>query len=286
MKSIELDHVSFSYGGSIDALADVSFSVDEHEKVAIIGPNGAGKSTLLHLLAGFRMPFRGSVRIRGEELRPKNADDLRKMVGILFQDPDDQLFMPTVAEDVAFGPRNLSLPDVDERVRRALDDAGIGNLALRRPHELSQGMKKRVAVAGIMAMDPHVLLLDEPTSGLDPRSRKELIRLLKGMDRPMVVATHDIEAAAELADRAIVLDVGVVMQGPVREVLEADALLLSSGLETPSVSKVLKALRAIGFGNDQLPTTLDEALDLLVQKASTGAKDARGCLSEERPRKK
>jgi len=260
VRPLEIESLGFSYEDGTVALDNVSLSLERGEKVAIVGPNGAGKSTLLHLIAGFRMPFTGKVLIDSQTLTESSADELRKMVGLLFQDPDDQIFMPTVEEDVAFGPRNLRLDDIDGRVSKGLRSAGVETLAKRKPHKLSYGMKKRVAIAGIMAMDPNILLLDEPTSGLDPRARSELIKLLKGMDRSMLIATHDLEAAAEIVDRAVVLNVGILMEGTMRDLVMSRDVLERAGLEIPPVSKLFSVLGSMGYSVDALPVSMDQAV--------------------------
>ena len=260
MRALEIENLGFSYEDGTVALDNVSLSLERGEKVAIVGPNGAGKSTLLHLIAGFRMPFTGKVLIDSQTLTESSADDLRKMVGLLFQDPDDQIFMPTVEEDVAFGPRNLRQDDIDGRVSKGLRSAGVETLAKRKTHKLSYGMKKRVAIAGIMAMDPNILLLDEPTSGLDPKARSELIKLLKGMDRSMLIATHDLEAAAEIVDRAVVLNVGILMEGTMRDLVMSRDLLERAGLEIPPVSKLFSVLGSMGYSVDALPVSMNQAV--------------------------
>jgi cobalt/nickel transport system ATP-binding protein len=260
VRPLEIESLGFSYEDGTVALENVSLSLERGEKVAIVGPNGAGKSTLLHLIAGFRMPFTGKVLIDSQTLTESSADDLRKTVGLLFQDPDDQIFMPTVEEDVAFGPRNLRLEDIDGRVSKGLRSAGVETLAKRKTHKLSFGMKKRVAIAGIMAMDPDILLLDEPTSGLDPKARSELIKLLKGMDRSMLIATHDLEAAAEIVDRAVVLNVGILMEGTMRDLVMSRDLLERAGLEIPPVSKLFSVLGSVGYSVDALPVSMDQAV--------------------------
>lgn len=265
MTLLEISGLGYSYPDGTVALRDVSLAIDHGEKVAIVGPNGAGKSTLLQLIAGFRMPFTGRVVVSDKELKESRADEVREELGLLFQDPDDQIFMPTVEEDVAFGPRNLNMDDIEGRVLKGLRSAGIESLAKRQPHKLSYGMKKRVAIAGVMAMDPKLLLLDEPTSGLDPRSRTELIKLLKGMDRTMLIATHDLEAAAEIVDRAIVLNERVVMEGTMRELVMAKDVLESAGLELPPVSKLFKILNAMGYPVDGLPVSMDQAVAELTR---------------------
>ena len=260
MRPLEIENLGFSYEDGTVALDNVSLSLERGEKVAIVGPNGAGKSTLLHLIAGFRMPFTGKVLIDSQTLTESSADDLRKMVGLLFQDPDDQIFMPTVEEDVAFGPRNLRQDDIDGRVSKGLRSAGVETLAKRKTHKLSYGMKKRVAIAGVMAMDPNILLLDEPTSGLDPRARSELIKLLKGMDRSMLIATHDLEAAAEIVDRAVVLNVGILMEGTMRDLVMSRDVLERAGLEIPPISRLFSVLGSMGYSVDALPVSMDQAV--------------------------
>jgi energy-coupling factor transporter ATP-binding protein EcfA2 len=260
VRPLEVESLGFTYQDGTVALENVSLSLERGEKVAIVGPNGAGKSTLLHLIAGFRMPFKGKVSIDSQTLTESNADDLRKKTGLLFQDPDDQIFMPTVEEDVAFGPRNLRLDDIEGRVSKGLRSAGVETLAKRKPHKLSYGMKKRVAIAGIMAMDPDILLLDEPTSGLDPRARSELIKLLKGMDRSMLIATHDLEAAAEIVDRAIVLNVGILIEGTMSDLVMSRDLLERAGLEIPPVSRLFSVLGSMGYPVDSLPVSMDQAV--------------------------
>jgi len=260
MKVLEIDSLSFTYEDGTSALKDISMSVEEGEKVAVIGPNGAGKSTLLHLVAGFRMPFKGSLKVMGSPLDESSADAVRRHIGLLFQDPDDQIFMPTVEEDIAFGPVNLGLDDVEDRVVRALRSTSIEDLAKRKPHRLSHGMKKRVAIAGVLAMEPGLLLLDEPTAGLDPRSRSGLIELLKGMKRTMLIATHDLEAAAEIVDRVVLLNGGIVYEGGLSELASRDDLITRAGLEPPQISKLFKRLGAMGYDQQGTPVTLDQGV--------------------------
>ena len=267
MRALEIRALSYSYEDGTPALAGVDLVIEEGEKVAVIGPNGAGKSTLLHAVAGFRMPFQGTVAVMGEQLDERTADAVRRRIGLLFQDPDDQIFMPTVEEDVAFGPVNLGLDSVEERVARALRSASIEDLAKRKPHRLSHGMKKRVAIAGVLAMEPSVLLLDEPTAGLDPRSRSGLIDLLKNMRKTMLIATHDLEAAGEIADRVVLLNGRVVFDGGLPELMAQDALLEDAGLEPPQVSRLFKRLRAMGYEARTAPVTLDQAVAEAVRLA-------------------
>jgi cobalt/nickel transport system ATP-binding protein len=280
MNLLEISGLGFAYPDGTVALRDVTLSIERGEKVAVVGPNGAGKSTLLQLIAGFRMPFTGRVAVSGKELRESSSDEIRRDLGLLFQDPDDQIFMPTVEEDVAFGPRNLDMDDIEERVLRGLRSAGIEKLAKRQPHKLSYGMKKRVAIAGVIAMDPKVLLLDEPTSGLDPRSRMELIKLLRGMDRTMLIATHDLEAAAEIVDRAIVLNECVVMEGTLRDLVMAKDVVESAGLELPPISRLFKVLDAMGYPIDSLPVSMDQAVAELTMVMDRNGKHVHAHIHE------
>lgn len=258
MKALEVKGLSFSYEDGTPALKCVDLDVEEGEKVAVVGPNGAGKSTLLHLIAGFRAPFQGTVRVMDDLLEERTADSVRRHIGLLFQDPDDQIFMPTVEEDVAFGPVNLGMDAVEERVLRALRSVSAEDLAKRKPHRLSHGMKKRVAIAGVLAMEPDVLLLDEPTAGLDPRSRSGLIGTLKGMRRTMLIATHDLEAAGEVADRVVLLNGSVVFDGRLSNLMAKEDVLEAAGLEPPQVSRLFRRLSAMGYGTAGVPVTLDQ----------------------------
>jgi cobalt/nickel transport system ATP-binding protein len=262
---LEIEKLTYSYEDGTVALKDVSLSLEDGERVAVIGPNGAGKSTLLHLIAGFRTPFTGDVRVHGRSLDPDSAKAVRRDIGLLFQDPDDQLFMPTVEEDVAFGPMNLGLDDVGGRVAKAMRGAGVESLAKRRPHRLSHGMKKRVAIAGILAMDPRVLLLDEPTSGLDPRSRADLVSLLKGTRKTMLMATHDLDAVAEVVDRVLVLNVSPMAEGRLGDLAAMGRVLEDAGLEPPQLTRLFMTLKDMGFEADNLPTTMDQAVAQTVR---------------------
>ncbi|HEX4448100.1 MAG TPA: ABC transporter ATP-binding protein [Polyangiaceae bacterium] len=238
--AIEVLGLSFHFDDGAPALRDVSLRVAEGECVALIGPNGAGKSTLLLHVAGI-LPEgaeghgEGEVRVLGERVRPDDPA-ARRHVGLLFQDPDDQLFCPTVGEDVAYGPRQLGLggSTLDERVARALAQVGLAGFERRPPHRLSGGEKKRASLAGLLAYEPRVLLFDEPTSGLDPRARRQLVSVVQGLPATRLVATHDLAMVAETCSRAIVLDEGhVVADGPAKALLRDDALMHAHGLERP-----------------------------------------------------
>ena len=239
--AIELRHLSFRYDDATLAFEDVSLCVAEGESVALIGPNGAGKSSLLlHVIGLLPEPGQGhgegEVWVFGGRLRADNLAAIRRQVGLLFQDPDDQLFCPTVGEDVAFGPRQLGLrgQDLKQSVAGALAEVGLAGLEGRLPHKLSGGEKRRVGLAGLLAYRPKVLLFDEPTSGLDPRARRQLISILRGLHATRVLATHDLALVAETCTRTIVLDGGrVVADGPTKPLLRDDDLMMAHGLEVP-----------------------------------------------------
>jgi cobalt/nickel transport system ATP-binding protein len=217
----------------------VDFEIAPGECVGLLGPNGSGKSTLLLHLNGI-LPEKtagdGSIRIAGQAVTMANLESVRRQVGLLFQDPDDQLFCPTVEEDVAFGPQQLGLSgnELLARVERSLGMVGLSGYGHRATHHLSQGEKRRVCLAGVLACEPTVLVLDEPTSGLDPRGRREFKTLLQGIPATKLIATHDLEWVVELCSRVIVLDGGlVVADGPTTEILNNEALMVAHGLERP-----------------------------------------------------
>ena len=230
---IEICNLSFAYPDGHRGLRDVSLNVESGEKVALVGPNGAGKSTLLLHLNGI-LRGEGIVRVMGQEVIEPHLARIRAQVGLVFQDPDDQLFSPTVFEDVAFGPLYAGLPEVEirNRVGWALAQVGLGEYAERVSHHLSLGEKKRAAIASVLSMQPDVLALDEPTSGLDPRTRRRLIGLLQELPQTMIIATHDMRLVAEVFPRVVILDGGqVVADGPTDELLADEQLLEAHGLE-------------------------------------------------------
>ncbi len=232
--TIEIEHLSFRYPDGRPALYDVSLQIGMGEKVALVGPNGAGKSTLLLHLNGILTPVAGKVRACGLDMRKENLGKVRAGVGLVFQNPDDQLFSPTVFDDVAFGLLYQGLPEVDVRARvaQALATVGIADYAERVPYHLSMGEKKRVALATVLAMDPEILVLDEPTGGLDPRGRRSFINLLRSLPQTMLVATHDLNMVRELFPRTVVLDGGrVVADGATADILSDASLLAAHGLE-------------------------------------------------------
>lgn len=233
---VEFRNVSFRYPDGTEALKDISFRITHGEAVGIVGANGAGKSTLLLHMNGCLLPSSGTVMIGEVELRKGTIQEIRKRVGIVFQNADDQLFMPSVYEDVAFGPRNLGLDEtcVSERVRSALESVNCLPLAGRPPHHLSGGQKSAVAIATVIAMVPDILVLDEPAANLDPRSRRALISLLKGFTHSKIIASHDLDLVLDICSRCIVLHGGeIAADGPSRQILSDKILMEENGLDLP-----------------------------------------------------
>ncbi len=230
--------LAYAYPDGHQALFGVDLTISTGERVALLGPNGAGKTTLVLHLNGILRGGVGSVEVAGMPVTDNRADllEIRRRVGIVFQDPDDQLFMPTVRDDVAFGPANLGVTGdaLDERVREALDMVGMGAYADRPPHHLSYGQRRRVAVATVLAMRPEILVLDEPSSNLDPAARRELADILLGLDLTILMVTHDLPYALELCPRSVILSDGVIVaDGPTRELLCDDGLMRAHRLELP-----------------------------------------------------
>jgi cobalt/nickel transport system ATP-binding protein len=238
---IAVRDLSYRYPDGHDALLDVSFTLVPGERVALIGPNGAGKSTLLLHLNGLlpdRPPSTPAVTVDGLPVTEANLREIRRRIGLLFQDPDDQLFCPTVWEDVAFGPRQLGLrePALSRLVAESLAQVGLSGFEERLPHHLSRGEKRRACLAGLLACDARALVLDEPTSDLDPRGRRELMALLSRLPVTQLIATHDLEFVVEICPRTIVLDGGrIVADGPTRRLLDDEPLMLAHGLERPHI---------------------------------------------------
>lgn len=236
---IQIEHLSFAYPDGRQALHDVSLTVRPGEKLGIVGPNGAGKSTLLlHLNGTLRAGTQNGARVQvaGLSVDDKTVRQVRGKVGLIFQDPDDQLFSPTVFEDVAFGPLHMGLPedDVHERVAQALAAVGMVGYEELMPHHLSVGERKRIAIATVLAMNPEILVLDEPSAGLDPKTRRGLIVLLRGLPQTMLVASHDMRLVWELCSRTVILDGGrMVSNGPTTKLLQDEALMERHGLEVP-----------------------------------------------------
>ena len=239
--AIQVEGLRYRYHDGTEALRGVNFTIAPGECVGLLGPNGSGKSTLLLHLNGIlpeKLLGDGAVRIAGQAITEGNLESVRRQVGLLFQDPDDQLFCPTVEEDVAFGPQQLGLSgkEIEARVDHSLGLVGLSGYGQRATHHLSHGEKRRVCLAGVLACEPTVLVLDEPTSDLDPRGRREFKTLLQGIPATKLIATHDLELAVELCSRAIVLDRGeIVADGVTVKLLDDEKLMLAHGLECPHI---------------------------------------------------
>lgn len=232
--AVEADALGYVYPDGTQALHDVSFRIETGRAVALIGGNGAGKSTLLLHLCGALLPTRGTVRLAGMPITRATVARARQMAGLVFQDPDDQLFMPTVAEDVAFGPRNAGLPPevVERRVAAALERVDLAHLRERPPYRLSAGEKRGAAIATVLAMEPAILVMDEPSTHLDPRGRRRLIELLRALPQTRIIATHDLDLVLETCDEALLLSAGRrLAHGPAAALLADEALMLAHGLE-------------------------------------------------------
>jgi cobalt/nickel transport system ATP-binding protein len=233
---VELRDLSYTYPDATEALRSVSFRITHGESVALVGANGAGKSTLLMHLNGVLLPQTGEVRIGEVPVTRGTLPEIRRSVGMVFQDADDQLFMPTVYEDVAFGPLNLGLPaeEVERRVADALARVGAEGLRARPSHHLSGGEKRNVAIATVLALRPDILVMDEPSSSLDPLARKRLIGLLLSFAHTKIIATHDLDLVLDVCRRTIVMHQGrITADGPTLEVFRDEALLGRSHLEKP-----------------------------------------------------
>ena len=233
---VEVEDLRYTYPDGTPAVQGISFRIHHGESVAVVGANGAGKSTLLLHLNGCLTPTAGRVRIGDFPLTKTTVGDVRRTVGMIFQDPDDQLFMPTVFDDVAFGPLNLGLPpqEVESRVEAALARVEALHLKERPPYRLSGGEKRAVTIASVLSMSPDILVLDEPSTGLDPRARRLLIEQLASFHHTKIIATHDLDLVLDLCTRTIVLHQGqVTADGPTRDIFRDEKLLAASHLEKP-----------------------------------------------------
>jgi cobalt/nickel transport system ATP-binding protein len=234
--SLLVEGLAFAYPDGLQALFGVDLRIERGERVALLGPNGAGKTTLVLHLNGVHRAGAGRVTVGGLEVTRDTVQEIRRRVGIVFQDPDDQLFMPTVGDDVAFGPANFGVtePELSLRVKEALDAVGVAELADRSPMHLSGGQRRRAALATVLACDPEILVLDEPSTHLDPVARRELAEVLLGLDRTMLMVTHDLPYALQLCPRSVVIDGGVVVaDAPTREILADPGFLAAHRLELP-----------------------------------------------------
>lgn len=234
--AVRLTRLTYSYPDGTKALDGIDLDVACGERIAIVGPSGAGKSTLLLHLNGVLIGT-GGVRVMGLNLDQSNLQQIRKQVGLLFQDPNDQLFCPTVIEDIAFGPLNLSVPagEIPQRVEKALRDVGLDlSFRSRSSHHLSLGERRRVSLATVLAMEPVILGMDEPTSNLDPRNRRHLIEVVSSLKATMIIATHDLELVLDVCPRTVLMDGGkIYADGPTRPMLSNRQLMEAHGLEVP-----------------------------------------------------
>ena len=275
--AIELKDVSYAYPDGHVALQRVNLKVVRGERIAILGANGAGKSTLLMLMNGLYAPSTGTVSVLGNPATGRYLSTVRREVGLVFQDPDDQLFCPTLWDDVCFGPLNMGLSEEEVRIRsvEALRAMGLEGYEDKLPHHLSAGEKKKAAIATVLAMHPKILILDEPTANLDPKGRLELTNLLRELyenhDLTLIIATHDVNFVPAVADRACVLNGGrLVADGPLREVFSNRSVMEEANLEPPIVTQVYRALaKDNGNNTKRFPLTVEEALSEL------------GCYSQE-----
>ncbi len=235
-KVIKIKDLEYIYPDGIKAIEGINLDIFKGESIGLIGPNGAGKSTLLLHLNGILREGPGSIEILGMKVKKKTLTKIRQKVAIVFQEPDDQLFMPTVFDDVAFGPMNTGYSEekVRRKVKEALKEVGMAGYEKRCSHHLSLGEKKRISLATVLSMQPEIMILDEPTSNLDPRARRHLIELLNNLNLTKIVAGHDLELILEICQRVILLDEGkIVTNGETREVLSNKSLMESHGLEVP-----------------------------------------------------
>jgi cobalt/nickel transport system ATP-binding protein len=233
---IDFKNVRFRYPDGTEALRGVTFLITHGESVGLVGAIGAGKSTLLLQINGYLLPSSGSINVGDIDLNKKTKQEIRKKVGVVFQNPDDQLFMPTVYDDVAFGPLNLGMsPEtVIDRVNSALETVGCLDLKEKPPHHLSGGQKRAVSIATVLAMEPDILVMDEPSSNLDPRSRRHLMGLLKGFKHTKIIASHDLDLILEVCERCLVIKDGlIVADGPSSKILTDRTLLEENSLELP-----------------------------------------------------
>ena len=271
---LEVQNIKYSYNKDYQALKGVSLKVEKGEMVALLGKNGAGKSTLFLHLNGIYEPDEGKVFIDGEELKydKKSLLKFRQKVGIVFQNPDDQIFAPTVEEDVAFGPLNLKLPmeEVQKRVTESLARVGMSGFEKKAPHHLSGGQKKRVAIAGILAMKPEIMVLDEPTAGLDPQGVRGLSKLLKELNEEgitIIISTHEVDLVPNYAKKVFVLVDGLLIaEGTPKEIFAQPEILDQANLEVPIVTELFQNLEKEGFDmNNDYPLTIDEAKEKFLE---------------------
>ena len=279
MKAVETINLSYAYPDGTKALDNVNFAAQKGENIAILGPNGAGKSTLLHQFNGLITPTSGSVLVLGKEVNKQNLTEIRQRVGLVFQDPDDQLFARTLGQDVAFGPTNLGLPksEVEERVKWALEVTELKGLESKAPQNLSTGQKKRAAVAGVLAMKPEIMILDEPMANLDPRTATKILRLLLQLNKELgitlIIATHDVDLVPLFATKICILNKGkIILEGTPEEVFSQAETIRSLDLRLPRITHLFEILTKNNQVNagEHIPLTIGDArreiMELLESK--------------------
>lgn len=282
MKAIEAISLSYLYPDGTKALENINFSVEKGENIAILGPNGAGKSTLLHHFNGLLTPTSGKIFVLGKEVSKQNLTEIRQNVGLVFQDPDDQLFARTLSQDIAFGPTNLNLSknEIEERVKWAVDVTELKGLETKAPQNLSTGQKKRAAIAGVLAMKPKIMVLDEPMANLDPRTATKILRLLLQLNRELgitlIIATHDVDLVPLFATRICILNKGKIILEDTPEIVFSQAEMIRSlDLRLPRITHLFEILRKKNQINtsEHIPLTIGEArreiMELLESKNST-----------------
>ncbi len=282
MKAIEATNLSYAYPDGTKALDNVNFTIEQGENIAILGPNGAGKSTLLHQFNGLLTPTSGSLYVLGKEVKKQNLTEIRQHVGLVFQDPDDQLFARTLSQDIAFGPTNLGLSkkEVEERVRWALDVTELKGLEVKAPQNLSTGQKKRAAIAGVLAMKPEIMILDEPMANLDPRTATRILRLLLQLNRELgitlIIATHDVDLVPLFATKICILNKGkIILEDTPEAVFSQAEKIRSLDLRLPRITHLFEILRKNNqvSAGDRIPLTIGDARREIMELLET--KDSR-----------
>ncbi len=266
MYAIDIQNVTYCYPDSTTAIKDISLQIPVDAKIALLGPNGAGKSTLLHHLNGLKLPQQGSVSIMGVPLNKKSSKAIRQKVGLVFQDPDDQVISGSVWEDVQFGPRNLGLSEeeVEEVSDVALDSVGMLEFKSKAPYQLSYGQKKRVAIAGVLAMKPDIVILDEPMSYLDPQGQDEVARLLQDlncMGKTILLSTHDVDFAVSWADTIILMKGGQILAYGGPELLVDEEWIRRANLHMPRIARLFRMVPDLNL--EKLPKNEQEAARLI-----------------------